>query len=120
VTIGHTRGRTVLILEDEGLIALEVETALLDAGYVPIVVRSCADASDFLAAVRPDAAVLDIQLSDGDCAIAAQKLVDLEVPFIVHTGAVMDGIDPVFKLGKLIGKPSGADAIVAIVNSLIR
>jgi len=32
----------------------------------------------------------------------------------------MDGIDPVFKSGKLIGKPTGADAIVDIVGSLFR
>ncbi|MBZ9747688.1 response regulator [Mesorhizobium sp. CO1-1-7] len=96
----------VLILEDEALIAFDIEAALNDGGFNAVVLASCAEGETFLAAARPDAAVLDVSLKDGECSALAKTLVARGVPFIVHTGSDPVAKDDVFSRGIAFGKPS--------------
>ncbi len=55
--------RRILVIEDEALVAMLVEDALLDAGFEVIgPARSVAQALALLAAEAPNAAVLDLNL----------------------------------------------------------
>ena len=116
---GQAQVAMVLILEDEALIALDVEAALQEAGFATVVTGSRADANEFLVAHRPDAAVLDIRLSDGDCVMVAERLLELGVPFVVHSGAARHDQHPIFSFGKPVGKPADPREIVGIVRSLL-
>jgi DNA-binding response OmpR family regulator len=76
----------VLIVEDEYLIAWDIESAFLQAGAQtigPIVTLKEALALDVDSF---DAAVLDIQLQDGPCYPLALKLLKACVPFVLVTG----------------------------------
>ena len=65
----------VLIVEDDYLIALDVEDALLGAGYeICGIAESESQALAMAAATHPDFAVVDISLSPGDGRIVARKL----------------------------------------------
>lgn len=108
----------VLVLEDEALISLDTEAALVDAGFSVAVARSCAEAADFLAEYRPDAAVIDVQLSDGECIEVAKNLVNKGIPFVVHSGLLDDQCHPVFRLGPCLAKPADTTEIVDVVKSL--
>lgn len=56
----------VLVVEDEWLISMEIEAALLDFGYAVVGVASTADeAVAFAERLKPDLATMDIRL-DGD------------------------------------------------------
>ena len=108
----------VLVLEDEELISLDLEFALADAGFTVAVARSCAEAADFLADQRPDVAILDVRLRDGECTAAAQKLLAQGVPFIVHSAFVSSDADEVFRSGTLVHKPAGTPDLVKIFREL--
>jgi len=100
---------SVVVLEDEALIALDVEDALRDAGFnVVAVMSSCAEASKWLEANSPDIAVLDIDLRDGNCVAIARLLWDRNIPFVVHSGSSPDSghLDPIFQKGRWVSKPS--------------
>ena len=57
-------GRRILIVEDEALVAMLVEDALLDAGAEVIgPVATVAEALSLLDTASPDAAVLDLNLA---------------------------------------------------------
>ena len=86
---------------------------------MPISFNSCAQAEGYLAEYRPDAAVIDVGLPDCECTSVAEKLFDQGVPFVVHTGALIDSVDPVFRLGEFIPKPADAEAIVDRIRSMI-
>ena len=101
------------------LVALDLEASFMDAGYSVTLARSCEEATEFLDNNRPDLAVLDVRLSDGECVLAAKKLVDLGVPFIVHTGLLGNSHDPVFSLGTKVYKPAATPAIVELAGSLL-
>lgn len=109
----------VLVLEDEPLIAWDLETALSEAGFTVALARSCFDAEGWLAEHSPDAAILDMKLGDGECVAVAKSLVERNVPFILHTGDDLFGRDEVFKSGIIVRKPADTVAVVELVGSML-
>jgi DNA-binding response OmpR family regulator len=91
---GFPPGRRVLIVEDEALISMLIETILEDAGFVPVVAHSIADALAAIAQCAPDAAILDVNLKGEKVFPVADRLYADGVPFIFMTGgggAEVDG-----------------------------
>ncbi|KPF65698.1 hypothetical protein IP69_17305 [Bosea sp. AAP35] len=119
---GPTGGPRVLILEDEAIIAMDVEGILTDAGFdVMATVASCAAAMDWLVADRVDVALLDLDLLDGSSDLVARRLNDLGIPFVVFSGSSQknETIHPVFLTGGWLEKPSPAERIVAAVRQAV-
>jgi DNA-binding response OmpR family regulator len=78
---------TVMLVEDEALIAFSLEEAFQDEGFVVVgPFSSCAAAIKTLAVRRPDVAVVDATLSDGSCLELARELRDRKVPFLIYSG----------------------------------
>lgn len=80
-------GRRILVVEDEYLIAMELKRWLREAGVEVIgPVPSVEQALDLIEDYRPDAAVLDINLGDGDTSYpVADRLDVLKVPYLFAT-----------------------------------
>ncbi|MCY0093162.1 response regulator [Hoeflea ulvae] len=103
----HHHTGPILILEDQPLIALDLEQQLAAAGFDNLtLLTSGAQAEAWLGLHRPDAAIIDIALCDGDCTDVARTLLVRTIPFIVHSGSPGDGADPVFGHGRWVGKPA--------------
>jgi DNA-binding response OmpR family regulator len=80
--------RSVLVVEDEPLIAMELRKVLREAGFrvlgpVPSVNR----ALDLLRTERPDTAVLDVTLANEKVTPVAVLLRSMGVPFVLATGS---------------------------------
>ena len=81
----------VLVLEDEALIALDLQDELQDAGYeVAGPFTTCAAALEWLRTHTPGAAILDVALKDGPCREVALELSRREVPFLIYSGHQAD------------------------------
>lgn len=80
----------VMIVEDEVLLALELESELEDAGHRVIgQAMSSKDALAIVAERRPDFAFVDIHLLDGPTGIGVGRhLTSIGVPFVFMTGNV--------------------------------
>jgi DNA-binding response OmpR family regulator len=77
----------VLILEDEALIALNLQDELQDAGYtVAGPFTTCSAALEWLGIATPSMAILDAALNDGSCSNVAAELNRREVPFLIYSG----------------------------------
>ncbi|WP_161634574.1 histidine kinase [Mesorhizobium loti] len=98
---------------------LDLADSLIEAGYRAILFRTCEEALDYLAINRPDLAVLDVRLTDGECDAAAKKLVEQGVPFIVYSGMLDDSHDPIFNSGTLLSKPATSSDILDLAGSLL-
>jgi DNA-binding NtrC family response regulator len=109
--------RTLLILEDEPFIALDVADAFRNTAYNVVTLRSCTDAMNWLQFQTPAVAILDISLQDGECSEVAAILAERQVPFVVHSGYV-DGANEVFSQGRWIDKPAQPQAILDAVEAL--
>jgi DNA-binding response OmpR family regulator len=119
-TFGNT-SPTVFILEDEALIAYEIEENLRSAGFeIAAVMSSCVDGLKWLETNSPDAAVLDVELRDGNCAEIARLLHSRAIPFVVHSGSqpTMQDIDPIFREGRWVCKPSAVHEVREALASL--
>ena len=110
----------LLILEDEPLIALDMEATLEAFGVSPIVcLSSCAEADAWLRQHTPGAAVLDVMLKDGSCSRAAETLSRRNVPFIVCSGS--HEADAGKELGDVVWlpKPTDASSLVLYVGRML-
>lgn len=111
------QGRNVLLVEDEILIALDLGTALRDAGAEVLTVHSAAAALGRIETLSWGGAVLDFSLGDGDCGQLCNWFLDRNIPFIVHTGA--ERISSVCHLGTVIEKPAPSEAVVRALEELV-
>jgi len=85
----HGQRPTVLVVEDEFIIALDLSETVKDLGYA--LEGPYADKENaFIAIDRklPDCAILDVYTGDGEVFPLADALTDAGVPIIFHSGHV--------------------------------
>jgi CheY-like chemotaxis protein len=77
----------VLVLEDEALIAINLQDDLQDAGHeVAGPFTDCSVALEWLQTATPDMAILDATLNGGSCHSVAVELSRRGVPFLIYSG----------------------------------
>ena len=77
----------MLIVEDEFLVAIDIEMTLRNAGASDVaIVANVEDAWDALKNTSIDAALLDIRLPDGYSFPLAMHLYSHAVPVVMHSG----------------------------------
>ena len=79
-------GRSILILEDEPLIALDIGDAFARAGAVVVPAKSLGTAHDLVEVNSLSAAVVDFRLGDGEADALCAKLTARDVPVVICTG----------------------------------
>lgn len=109
----------ILLLEDEPLIAIDLEYSLVSEGYRVQICTSCDEALRLLEAGRPSLALLDIQLKDGPSTDVAKRLRALDVPFIVCSGRNRAEASDVFADCYWLSKPCASDIVLQKVRSAL-
>lgn len=108
---------TILLLEDEPLILLDLEYAIEDLGAQFVSTSSVAQALAAIERADPaiDVAILDVNLGRGQtCAPVAEELRRCGIPFILHSGDLDRRDETIRNLGaRIIAKPASADRVVA-------
>ena len=112
----------VLVVEDEAIIAMDLEGILTDAGLaVPATLPSCAAALEWLDVHLPDVALVDMHLLDGSCEPVAKRLVERGIPFVVFSASTEreQPSDPVFQSAAWLEKPAPRERIVAAIMAAV-
>jgi DNA-binding LytR/AlgR family response regulator len=85
---GNLSGLRILIVEDQALVALDLQAVLEEHGA--IVVGPCLGLADAMRRTsggdRLDGAILDVDLGDENVFDLADRLMEGHVPFVFHTG----------------------------------
>ena len=109
---------SVLLVEDDALIALANEQSLLDGGAREVTI--CSTTADALTALRetnPGGLVLDVHLADRDDGWALAELVNSVGPrpprIVFSTGAPQDIPEEIAELGPVLKKPYDPDDLIA-------
>jgi DNA-binding response OmpR family regulator len=114
----RSRPSHVLVVEDEPLIALDIEDALVENGFAVRLARSIAEARTLLAALPPPAMVLlDVVLPDGRSFELAADILTAGVPLVFLTG-YDHGIPDELKDVTVVQKPFSSAGLVAVVIGL--
>ena len=115
-------GRRVLVVEDESLVAMLLETILEDMGCTPVGPASNVDEGEAIArdTVDLDAALLDVNLAGRQVFPVAAVLKARGVPFVFSTGYGESGLPDEWRGNPTIQKPftEGAirDALMKAMN----
>lgn len=111
----------IVIVEDEPLIALEIEQSVVDAdGVVAGVVRTVSEALALLDEVACDGAVLDANLAGESAEPIVARLKEKLLPYIVVSGYLRSQLDFLDDAAPLVGKPFAPNQLsVAIRDHLI-
>ena len=109
---------SILICEDEPLIALGIADAFTDLGARVVTARSFASALIAVENEVPSAVILDHVLSDGESSQLCKRLKERNIPYVVHSGySKLDGAcsDAVH-----VPKPANPDVLVTTVLGLLQ
>jgi DNA-binding response OmpR family regulator len=108
----------VLVLEDSILVAMAIEAALEDRGFEAIVVGSLAAAEERLKGGVPLAALLDLQLPDGNSLALARSLDARGCPVARCSGADSGVVPDGHGFARRFRKPIAAEALAAWVADI--
>jgi CheY-like chemotaxis protein len=111
--------RRILVVEDELVIAIDMEATLADLGHDVASVTSSADAKARLAEWRPDLVFLDYHLRDGDAGELAAYLNSVSIPFVVCSGSTgIEELGDIFAGAPFLAKPFSDAGLIAAVGRL--
>jgi DNA-binding response OmpR family regulator len=114
-------GVCILVVEDDTLIMLDIESTLREAGAK--IVGPCRSVSETLSLIgqaHMDVAIVDFGLSGETAAPIAERLSALGTPFFFYTGQV--DTDPrlaAWRHWRMLQKPAQPAAIIAAVKALM-
>ena len=120
---GFERRRSVLVVEDELFIAMELAECLEEAGFqVSGPVGSVRDALRVIAGQQPDAAVLDVNLGREKVIPVAERLRSLGVPFVIASASSAAELAQYEALSgaRNVGKPTDLVELVKALQALSR
>ncbi len=108
-------GLAVLIVEDQALIAMDLEDTLMKWGVASVrTVPNVKEATEAMRQFAPDVAVLDFNLGAETSEAIADDLVDKGVPFLFSTGYGDDGMIPArFRHIPIVRKPFDGMSLAA-------
>ncbi|MEP7130919.1 MAG: response regulator [Sphingomicrobium sp.] len=113
-------GRTILIVEDEPLIAMMLEDFLDSLGHK--VSGTCDTVQGALDEVEKggfDLAILDVNLKGESVWPVATRLRERNVPFVIATGGHVDPPPPEFNYAPVIEKPYTVDRVTPAIEAAV-
>ena len=110
-------GKRVLVVEDEMLVAMQIEDMLSELGCASITLAATVDkALDSIAANSFDLATLDVNLDGTRSFAIAEALSNRDVPFAFSTGY---GFDEGFGDRPVLNKPYNFAQFKAVLSNLL-
>jgi DNA-binding response OmpR family regulator len=110
----------LLIVEDEALVAFDIEAALMAAGLEITGLAISVRAALHLLQTEPcDAAVLDANLNGESAEPVATALQERGIPFVVLSGYGSEQRPPALRNAPFVTKPFAYDQLIRAVDSLL-
>lgn len=103
------------------IIAFDLCDRLAECGYdVNGPHPSVARAMEAIRSARPSAAILDVQLTDGDVLPLADRLVEMNVPIIFHSGhAKPEFLKQRYPTAAVCGKPCAMGTLESSLRNIL-
>jgi DNA-binding response OmpR family regulator len=115
----QAKDRSILIVEDEPLIGIDLEDTVSEAGYRTKLLTSNEASIAWLANHTPAAAILDLKLKDGPSEKVAALLVSRNVPLVICSGSRPSDAADIFAEATWIGKPFHSRELLATIERLL-
>jgi CheY-like chemotaxis protein len=110
-------GHSILVVEDEPLIALDLRETLASAGACVFAASKLSHALQLAGHPDLSAAVLDYRLGDDDSAAICSALEQLGIPFVFYSG--YDDMQQLWPHAMRVPKPAAGSRIVEAVTGAL-
>lgn len=107
----------VLVVEDEALIALDIEDILSSHGYQVTAVARDRKQAELHLGTRTDLVILDADLNGDSTAPLAEQLRTSSIPFVVVTGFSCEQLEWV-REAPLVRKPFSKEQLISAVRQV--
>ena len=111
--------KTVLVVDDEALIALDIQTELEDLGHAVSVAVDLPTALDLVQRQRVDVAIVDWHLKHGISAPLIEMLRHRKIPFVLCSGSALDELASLFPASRMITKPFASDELIGALERVV-
>jgi ActR/RegA family two-component response regulator len=113
-------GKYILIVEDEPVIALDLESAVKDQhGFVVGPIDSIVEAIRTAETATLHGAILDLRLRQGLALPVAEVLRRRQIPFVIHSGQAEITIPRSWPDVPTISKPAAPERVITLLAALI-
>jgi len=114
------RGRRVLIVEDESLLALLLEEMLAEIGCEVVgSADTVAAATEMVEQLRPELTILDVKLGEERSYAVAELLTSRNLPFVFTTGYGDDEVGNNWHGHRILLKPFAQDQLTEALAGAI-
>lgn len=113
------RGRNILLVEDEMMVAMLLEAVLENEGCNVTSVGHLEQATQLATEREIDAAILDVNLHGHRSYAVADALIAREIPFVFATGYGDVDLMTFYPTRQVLTKPYRPDVLIKILTSLI-
>lgn len=112
----------VLVAEDELIIGIDLCNTVAEAGFaVEGPFDTARSAQEAISRHRPDIAILDVRLEDGESFALAEALIAEDIPVIFHSGQVSpEEVSARFPQVMACTKPCPPDQMIAMMQEALR
>jgi DNA-binding response OmpR family regulator len=114
-------GKRILIVEDEPVIAFDLQTTIADQhGVIIGPASTLKQALQFAQTEILDGAILDLRLREGLALAVAEALRTRGIPFVIHSGQAEVTIPAHWPPTPVISKPALPEVVIDTLQSLWR
>jgi DNA-binding NtrC family response regulator len=111
----------VLVVEDEPIVALDLERTFTEAGATVIgPAYSVAEAMELARGASVDVAILDVRLGEETSRDVVDMLTSRGVPMLIYSGQVEDMVDVASGEAIRLSKPASRRALIGAVGTLLK
>jgi DNA-binding response OmpR family regulator len=109
--------QTILVVEDEPFILLEIQRTLEEAGASVLTARSVQEALALLASELITASILDYRLQGGTADDLCHQLTARKIPFVIYSG--YSNVEGECNKWEIVAKPADPQLLVTRVLSVL-
>jgi DNA-binding NtrC family response regulator len=117
MAIDRLDAQTILVVEDEPFILLEIQRTLEEVGARVLTARSVQEALAVLAMEEVTASILDYRLQGGTADDLCHQLTARKIPFVIYSG--YSNVEGECKRWEIVPKPADPQLLVTRVLSVL-
>jgi len=118
--MGERQRQRILVVEDEPILAITLQDMLEELGYAVVgPAFRIAAAVQLAEEAAIDAAVLDVNVGDGDSYGVAARLRERGIPYLFATGYGREGLKPGHERARVLSKPYREDEVGSALSALL-
>jgi len=111
------KGRWILVVEDQPLVALHLADTLMKAGASVLSAPTLQEGLRLAEHPQLSAAILDFVLGQQDCVPLCVRLTERRIPFVIHTGYAE--VPAACHVGLIVPKPATPGALLSALAQIL-